>query len=143
MVAIRPLISKFFGPCISPLLTVRRALITIGITVTYMFHSFFYFLASSRYLSWSTGTTKSTNRQDTFFLLIIIRSGRLADVRWSVCISKSEKCLCVSFFTTDTRFCIYQLFVWTNFNFLDNSQWIALPTQLCLVLCTFSANITT
>ena len=25
--------------------------------------------------------------------------------------------------------CIYHLFVWSNFNFLHNSQWISLPTQ--------------
>ena len=36
--------------------------------------------------------------------------------------------------------CIYHLFVWSNFNFLHISQWITLPTQLCLVLYSFCAN---
>ena len=65
-----------------------------------MFHSFFNSLARSRYLSlfsytfsfilWSTGTVKSTILQVLFFLLIIIRSGLLAEIRWSVCMSKSH-----------------------------------------------------
>ena len=36
---------------------------------------------------------------------------------------------------------IYYLFAWSNFNFLHNSQKITLPTQSCLVLCTFCANL--
>ena len=51
MVSIRPLISKSFSPCTTPLLTVLSAPITIGITVTFMFHSFFNSLARSRNLS--------------------------------------------------------------------------------------------
>ena len=35
------LISKFSSPCTSPFVAVPRAPITIGITVTFMFHSFF------------------------------------------------------------------------------------------------------
>ena len=77
----------------NPLVTVPNALITIGIIVTCMFHSFFNSLARLRYLSffshsfsfnlWSAGTAKST------ILLIIIRSGLLAEIRWSVCMTKS------------------------------------------------------
>ena len=54
----------------NPLVTVPKAPITIGIIVTFMFHSFFNSLARSRYLSlfshpfsfirWSAGTSKST-----------------------------------------------------------------------------------
>ena len=40
MVPTRPLISKFFSPFTNPLVTVQRAPITIGITVTFMFYSF-------------------------------------------------------------------------------------------------------
>ena len=40
MVSTRPLISKSSSPCTNPLLTVPGALITIGITVTFMFLSF-------------------------------------------------------------------------------------------------------
>ena len=49
-----------------------------------------------------------------FFLLIITRSGRLAEIRSSVCISKYQMSLCVSFSKTDFGLCIYHLFVWSN-----------------------------
>ena len=45
-----PLISKPSSPCTNPLVTVPSATITTGITVTFMFHSFFSSLASSMYL---------------------------------------------------------------------------------------------
>ena len=52
MVSIRPVISKYSSPCTNnPLVTVPRAPITIGIIVTFMFHSLFNSLARSRYLS--------------------------------------------------------------------------------------------
>ena len=44
-------ISKSSGHCTNPLVTVPRAPITIGIIVTFMFHNFLKFLATSRYLS--------------------------------------------------------------------------------------------
>ena len=78
--------------------------------------------------------TKGTIRQALSFLLVILRSGFLAEIRWSVCISKSHRSLCVSFSRTDAGFCIYHLFVGLNFNFLHYSLWITLPTQPCLVL---------
>ena len=106
MVSFRPLISKSSSPCINPLKTVPSELITIGITVTFMFHSFFSFLARSRQLSllllsirftqWSVRTANSTIRQVLSFLLFfffffcfvlffifftITRSGRLAEIR--------------------------------------------------------------
>ena len=80
----RPVISKSSSPCANSLVTLPSAPITIGITVTFMFHSFFNSLARSRYSSlfshsfsftqWSAGTAKYTNLQVLFFLLIIIRS---------------------------------------------------------------------
>ena len=36
---------------------------------------------------------------------------------------------------------IYHLFVWSTSNFLHISQWNTLPTQLCLVLYPFCANL--
>ena len=65
-----------------------------------------------------------------FFFLIITRSG----IRWSVCISKSLRILCVSFSRRDSGLCKNHLFAWSsfNFNFLHNSQWITFPTQACL-----------
>ena len=77
----------------------------------------------------------------SFLLLIIIRSGRLAEIRWFVRMSKSHWSLCVSFSWTDAGLCIYHLFVWSNFNFLHISQWITLPTQSCLVLYSLCANL--
>ena len=47
----------------------------------------------------------------------------------------------MSFSRTDTGLCIYQLFVWSNLNFLQISQWITLPTQSCLVLYSFCAHL--
>ena len=74
-------------------------------------------------------------------LLIIKRSGRLAEIMWSVCISKSQRSLFASFFRTDAGLCIYHLFVWTNFNFLHISQWITLLTHSYLVLYSFRSNL--
>ena len=51
MLLTRPLISKSSCPNTNPLLTVPSALIIIGITVTFMFHTFFSSLARSIYLS--------------------------------------------------------------------------------------------
>ena len=99
MVSTRPHISKSSSFCTTPLVTVRSAPITIGITVTFLFHSFFFsFLERSRYLSvnslsfiftlWSARTAKSTLQQVLVFLVNITRSCRLTEIRCSVCISK-------------------------------------------------------
>ena len=150
MVSTRPPTSKSSSPFSNPLVTVPNAPISIGIIVTFMFHYFFNSLARSRYLSffshsfsfilWSAGTAKSTILQILLLLLIIIRSGLLAEIRWSVCMSKSHRSLCVSFSRTDAGLCIYHLFVWSNLNFLLISQWITLPTQSCLVFLYFCDN---
>ena len=55
--------------------------------------------------------------------------------------SKSHWSLCVSFSRTGAGLCIYHLLVWLNLNFLHISQWITLPTQLCLVLYSLCANL--
>ena len=112
MVSTRPPTSKSFRPFNNPLVTVPKAPIKIGIIVTFMFHSSFNSPARSSYLSLfsnsfsfillSAGTAKSTILQILFFLfffflLIIIRSGLLAEIRWSVCIPKFHRSLCVIF----------------------------------------------
>ena len=74
-------------------------------------------------------------------LLIIIRSGLLAEIRWSVCMSKSNRNLCVLFSRTGAELCIYHLLAWSNLNFLPISQWITLSIQLCLTLYSFYANL--
>ena len=100
----RPPTFKSSRPFNNPLVTVPNAPITIGTIVTFMFHSFFNSLARSRYLSffslsfrfilWSAGTAKSTILQILFLLLIIIKSGLLGGIRWSVYMLKSHRSLC-------------------------------------------------
>ena len=116
-----------------------------------MFNSFFNSLARSRYLSffshyfsfilWSAGTAKSTIWQILSVLLIIINSGLLAGIRWSVCMLKSQRSLCVAFSRTGAGLCIYHLLVWSNLIFLHISQWITLPTQSCLAFYSRWANL--
>ena len=70
-----------------------------------------------------------------------MRSGLLAGIRWSVCMLKSHRKLWESFSRTGTGLCIYRLFLWLNLNFLHISLWITLPTQSCLALYSFYANL--
>ena len=147
IVSTRPPTSKSSRPFNKPLIIVPKAPITFGTIVTFIFHCFFNSLARSRYLSffshsfrfilWSAGTAKSAVSQILFFLLIIIRSGLLDGIRWSVCMLKSHRSLCVSFSRTGAGLCIYHLLLWSN---LHISLWITLPIQSCLVLrCWFAA----
>ena len=111
MVSTRPLISKSSSPFNYPVVTVLKAPITIGIIVTFMFHCFFQFRSKVQVLillvtffqfySMISQDNKVHSFTSPLFLLIIIRSGLLAEIRWSVCISKSHKSLCMSFSRTD------------------------------------------
>ena len=152
IVSTRPPTSNSFRPFNNHFVIVPKAQTTIGIIVTLMFHSFFNSLARSGYLSffshsfrfilWSAGTAKLTILQILFFfLLIFIRSGLLAGIRWSVCMLKSHRSLCVSFSRTSAWLCIYHLLVWSDLNFLHISQWIALPTQSCLAFYSLCATL--
>ena len=153
MVSTHPPTSKSFRPFNNPSVTVPKAPITIGTIVTFMFHSFFNSQARSRYLSffshsfsfilWSARTVIWTILQilSYFLLLIIIRSGLLAEFRWYMCMSKFHRSLCASFFWTAAGLCIYNLLVWSTLNFLHISQWNPWPTQSCLVLYSFCANL--
>ena len=118
IVSARPPISKSSRPFNNPYVIVPKAPITIGTIVTFMFPSFFNSLERSRYLSffslsfwfilWSGGTARSTILQIFFFFfLIIMRSGLLAGIRWSVCMLKSHRRLCVSFSRTGAGLCIW------------------------------------
>ena len=79
MVSARALISKYSTPCTKPLVIVPSEPVTIGITVTFMFHGIFSSLARSRCLPlfslsfsftpWAAGTAKLPIRQVLFFLL--------------------------------------------------------------------------
>ena len=128
-----------------------KAPITISTIVTFISTVFFNSLARSRYLSffshsfslilWSARTAKLTILQIFFFMLISIRSDLLAEIRWSVCMSKYHRNLCVSFSRTGAGLCIYHLFVRSNLNFLHISQWITIPTQSYHLLYSFCANL--
>ena len=140
MISIRLPTSKSSSPFSNPLVTDPKAPIKIGIIVTCMFYNIFNSLARSRYLFffshsfsfilWPAGTAKSTILQILFFLLIIIRSGLLGEIRGFVCMSKSHRSLCVLFSRTGAGLCIYHMFVWSNLNFLHISQWITLPSRI-------------
>ena len=120
-----PVISKSSSSFNIHWVTVPRAPITIGITVTFMFHSFFNSLARSRYLSLfsfsfnfvlcSAETAKSTMLQVLVFFLDNCKVRRLGQIRWSVYMSKFHRNLCVSFSRTDAALCIYHLFVWSYY----------------------------
>ena len=117
-----------------------------------MFHSFFQFSGKVEVLvllftffqfysmvSRDSEVDKFVN--SLFFLLIIIRSGLLTEIRWSLCMSKSVRSLCVSFSRTGAGLWIYYLFVGSNLNFLHISQWITFHTHSCVVLYSFCAKL--
>ena len=93
MVSSRSSTSKSSRPFNNSLVTVTKAPITAGIIVTFMFHSFSNSLARSRYLSlfshsfsFILGLQGQQSQQFCrfsffFFLLIIIRSGLLTEIR--------------------------------------------------------------
>ena len=97
-VSTRPIISQSPSPCTNTLLTVWSETITIALTVSFIqYNFFFWFLAWSWYLylfllsfsfsMFSVKTRKSNIWQVNFFFTIS-RFDRLAEIRWSVCISK-------------------------------------------------------
>ena len=143
--------SKSSRPFNNPLVIVPNAPITIGTIVTFMFHSFFNSLARSRctypFFHFPSdlfcGPPGQQSRQlyRFSFFFIIMRSGLLAGIRSSVCMLKSYRSLCESFSRTGAGLCKYHLFVWSNWHFLHISQWTTLPTQSCLVLYAFCANL--
>ena len=99
MFSTRPLISMSSSSFTKPLVTVPKAPITIGLTVTFMFHSFFFQFPSKAevliflftffqiYSVVSQNSRIHNSASSLFFLLIIIRSCHLAEMIWSVCIS--------------------------------------------------------
>ena len=97
------LIFCFSSPYTIPLVTVPSASNTIGITVTFRFLRFF------NLTLWSAEMAKSTILQVLFILLIIIRSGRLAGIRWFVCIPKSLRRLCFIIFKYFTHLSVFHI----------------------------------
>ena len=96
MVSTQPPTSKSSRPFNNLLVTVPKAPITIGIIVTFMYHSFFQFSSKVKVLNslftffQFYSVVSQDSRYSFFFFLIIIRTGLLAEIRWSVCISKSH-----------------------------------------------------
>ena len=113
IVSTRPPTSKSSSPFNNPLVTVPNAPITIGIIVTFMFHSRCTYPCFHILSVLFCGHPGQQSRQFCrfsflfFLLLIIIRSGLLAEIRWSVCMSKSHRCLCVLFSNPGAGLCIY------------------------------------
>ena len=118
IVSTRPQTSESSRPFNKPLVIVLKAPITIGTIVTFMFHSFFNSLARSGYVSFLSHSFSGQLGQESrqfcklsFLLLIIIRSDLLAEIRWSVCMSKSHRSLCMSFSRTGAGLCMHISFV--------------------------------
>ena len=134
-----PLILLFLSPpVLVPILWwLPSAPITIGITVAFMFHSFsileqgpgtylsFCFLSILLFGQLGQQIPQLGKFSSFLFFILfvcvcvcvltIIRSGHLAEIRRSVCFSKIQRSLCVSFSRTDSGLCIYRLFIWSNF----------------------------
>ena len=93
MVSIRPPIATSSSPLTKP--------ITIAITNTFpsfLFSCKFEVLVSVYFLFSLCGPPGQQNPLDSrfcFFLLIITRYGFLAGIRWSICISKPQRILCL------------------------------------------------
>ena len=144
IVSTRPPISNSSRPFNNPLVIAPNAPITIGTIISFMFHSFFNSLASrGTYPSFHFpsnlfyGPPGQQSRQFCrfffffFWLLwgLVFRPGLV------------DRSLCESFSRTGAGLCIYHLFVWSNWNFLHIPKWITWPTQSCLALYSFCANL--
>ena len=154
IVSTRPLISKSFSCGTNRLITLPIVLVIIGITVNFMSRSLFFFfnsLTRSRYLShlslsfsFTLGRPERQSLQCSIYQkdpfvsqkeIICILSER------SICISKSQRILWVSFSRTGSGMCMYDMFGKSNLNFLHNTQRITLPIQLCLVFYSLCSNL--
>ena len=129
MVSSCPLISKSSSPFTNPLEIVPSAQTTIDIIITFMFHSFFsshslwrylfLFSPSFNFTLWFAGTASQLFARFPFIFFFFFDYHK---IRWSVCMVKSQRSLCVSFSRTDSWLCIYPLSVSSNLNSLHNSQ---------------------
>ena len=139
MVSTRPLISKSSSPFINYLVTEASSPITIGINVTFMFHSFFQFSSKVYVLiflfvflpfyplvSWNGKVYYSA---DSFFVEYLEVWLPDRDLVVRLYIKILEKFMRLIFLD---RFWV--VFVWLNLNFLHNSQWIPFFTQSYLIL---------
>ena len=124
MVSSCSLISMSPNPFTNPLGIVPSVPITIGITVTFMFNRFLVMKQGlDIYLSFrfllillcglpgrqSLLFGRFSFYNFSFLLLTITLLGRLSEIMRSVCISKSQRTLYVSFSKTDSGLCIYHI----------------------------------
>ena len=105
MVSTCPPTSKSSSPFSNTLVTIPNAPITIGIILKHTFNSSLNSLSISRYLSFfsyffqfysvvSRDSKDGNFASSLYFLLTNISSGHLVEIRWSVCMSKSDRSLC-------------------------------------------------
>ena len=139
MVPTRPLISKSLSPFINPLVTAPSAPITNGITVTFMFSVLYQGLGT--YL---TFCFLSAVFFFSFFFFFCWLS--LGQVVWLILgdpfVSQNLREFCASHSSKlILGLSMFPLFVWSNLIFVYNSLRISYPTQSCLVLYSFCANL--
>ena len=146
MVFPHPLIFKSFSTCINPLVSVPRAPITLGIIVTFMYLSFFQFSSKINVLIflftffqfYSVVSRESKVHNSASPLFCWLSLGLVVRLRLNDPIqTENLRGVCAS----HSELYIYHLFVWSNFNFLHNFQWITFSTLLFLVLYSFCANL--
>ena len=150
MISTCHLISKYSSPLTNLLGTVRIVPTTTGITVKFMFHGLFSPLKRSRYslliaLSLILFCGQPGRQSPLYsifspFLLIITKYGRLAEIRGSVHIFKSQKSLYVPFPGMKSGLNIYHRFVWSNQNFWHK---ISFSPQFYQVFYMFCHHLTT
>ena len=142
IVTIPSLISS--SPCLFSrgLRTIPRVPNTINITAIFLFNSFCISLARSWYFFFYFFYFHSLVNWNVKIHLFFIntRSNFLARIRWSICISKSLKILCIIFSRTYFGLCINCLSVQS----ILISRTILceiIPTQSCQVLYFFCENL--
>ena len=140
MVSTRPPTSKSSSPFNYPLVTVPKALITIGIIVTFMFHSFFFnSVARSTYLSLFSHSFSLILGSRLLLLLLLLLFFFFAASKFLTLVLDDGLLLMSEWQQVSSGFQDS-----SNLNFLHNSQWINLLTQswlahpvgwLILLLC--------
>ena len=56
------------------------------------------------------------------------------EIKSSVCMSKSQRNLCLSFSRIDVELSVYHLFVWSNFNFLNDIIIIIIIINIIIII---------
>ena len=116
-------------------MTVHSALTIIGITVIFMYYSFFISLVKSKYLFifllFLFSLCRSLGQQNTsFFFLVDYHKVWSSDRGYVIRLYlKIPEIFCVSFSRMDSGLCIYHLVICLNFNLLHSSHSITFPTQ--------------